>query len=77
MNIEIILIVLTIPAIMGIGDVIVEEVVKCFSRYKKPKNETRFLIDSIVAIIWIQFVNLGFILIFMSLKLDNEILHFL
>ena len=53
MDINTTLIVLVIPLIMGIGDVIVEEVVKCFSRNKKPKNETRFLIDSIVAIIWI------------------------
>lgn len=59
---------LLIPILMGVGDVIVEEIVKCFARCKKPKNETRFLIDSILAIMWIQFVNLGFILIFMSLK---------
>lgn len=38
---------------MGIGDVVVEEIVKCFSRCKKPKNETKFLIDSILAIMWI------------------------
>jgi hypothetical protein len=53
---------------MGLGDVIIEEIVKCFARCKKPKNETKFLTDSILAIMWIQFVNLGFILIFMSLK---------
>ena len=44
---------LLIPLIMGIGDVLVEEIVKCFSRCKKPKNETKFLIDSILAIMWI------------------------
>ena len=54
---------------MGIGDVLVELFVQFTSDFLKPIDDTTNLLDSIVGIMWIQFVNLGFILIFMSLNI--------
>ena len=60
---------LLIPLIMGIGDVLVELFVMFTSNFLKPIDDTTNLLDSIFGIVWIQFVNLGFILIFMSLNI--------
>tara|TARA_B110000285_G_C14890263_1_gene498204 strand:+ start:256 stop:807 length:552 start_codon:yes stop_codon:yes gene_type:complete len=67
-------VVLLIPLIMGIVD---EIVIVCFelaAEYKKPINETQNLVNQIAGIMWIQFLNLGFILIFVSIKMDVPIL---
>lgn len=59
---------------MGIVD---EIVIVCFelaAEYKKPINETQNLVNQIAGIMWIQFLNLGFILIFVSIKMDIPIL---
>ena len=63
---------LVIPLTMGIGDVLIELFVKVSSVFKSPINETSNLMDMIFGITWIQFVNLGFILIFVSIKIKFE-----
>jgi hypothetical protein len=55
---------------MAIINIIVELVVQAISSFTRPINETVNLIDSMTGITWIQFVNLGFILIFMSIKVE-------
>jgi hypothetical protein len=60
---------LIIPLIMGIGDVLVELFVQATSAFLKPIDDTINLLDSIIGIMWIQFVNLGWVLIFMSLNI--------
>jgi hypothetical protein len=64
------LIVLCIPLIMGIVDELITLFFQLTSEFTKPKNETTNLIDLIAGTMWIQFVNLGFILIFVSLKIN-------
>jgi hypothetical protein len=54
---------------MGIGDIIVELFVQKASNFLKPLDETTNLIDSMLGIMWVQFVNLGFILIFISINI--------
>jgi len=60
---------MVIPLIMGIGDVLIELFVKFSSLFKSPINETTNLLDLIFGISWIQFVNLGFVLIFVSINI--------
>ena len=55
---------------MGIGDVLIELFVQFAERFTKPINVTSSLKHMIRGIAWIQFVNLGFVLIFVSLKID-------
>ena len=55
---------------MGIGDVLIELSVQFADKFLKPTNETSSLNQMIRGISWIQFVNLGFVLIFVSLKWD-------
>ena len=61
---------LVIPLVMGICDVLVELFVQFTSEFLRPVDDTTNLLDSIFGIMWIQFVNLGFILIFMSLNIQ-------
>jgi len=54
---------------MGIVDELITLFFQLTSQFTKPKNETSSLKDLIAGIMWIQFLNLGFILIFVSIKL--------
>ena len=66
--------VLLVPLVMGIVD---EIVIVCFAlaaEYKKPINETQNLVNQIAGMMWVQFLNLGFILIFVSIKMDVDLL---
>ena len=56
----------------GIVNALVELVVVLMSEFTRPINETVNYIDSINGIAWIQYVNLGFVLIFMSISIKFE-----
>ena len=59
---------------MGFIDELITLFFQLTSQFTKPRNETSSLIDLIGSIMWIQFLNLGFILIFVSLKIDVPLL---
>ena len=59
---------------MGIINVSVEILIQFASIFTRPVNETKNIIDCITGISAIQFINLGLILIFVSIHYDLNIL---
>ena len=62
-----------VPLAMGICNVLIELLIQAASALTRPINETKNIIDSITGISWIQYINLGTILIVVTLdfNLDN------
>jgi len=55
---------------MGIINISVEVLIGFASTFTRPVNETKNILDSLTGICAIQFINLGVILVFVSINYD-------
>jgi len=63
-----------VPLVMGIINVLSEILIGFASQFTRPVNETKNIIDSIAGICSIQFINLGMLLIFVSINYELNII---
>ena len=74
MNNKVFLVGLFIPLIMAVINVSVEILIGFASTFTRPVNETKNIIANITGISAIQFINLGLILVFVSIDFKLDIL---
>ena len=63
---------LILPVTMGIINVLVELIINALSTLTRPTNEAKNIKDAITGISWIQYINLGTILITVGLNINLE-----
>jgi hypothetical protein len=59
-----------IPSMMAVTNILVEILIVTASKFTRPINQAKNVIDSIAGISWIQYINLGTVLITVSIHYD-------